>query len=472
MTVNKRSLTTFVVTTIALFMVVLDNLVVSTAIPVIRTELDASLEELEWTVNAFTLAFAVFLLTGAALGDRYGRKRVFMIGVGIFTAGSVAAALAPSADALIAARALQGLGGAIVTPLTLTILSAAVPPERRGAALGAWSGIAGLGVAVGPLVGGAVVEGISWQWIFWINVPVGLALLALSPRLEESKGPDKALDLPGLGLVSAGALGVVWGLIHGNGDGWTSTGVLGSLAAGVVLLTAFVAYEARAAEPMLPMRFFRNRAFAAANGASLLMYFGMFGSIFLLVQFFQTAQGHPPLEAGLLLLPWTAMELFIAPLSGALSDRIGGRPLMAGGLALQAAGLAWIAAVSTETVGYESLVAPFVLSGIGMGMFFAPVANVVLSAVRPEEEGKASGANNAIREVGGVLGVAVLASIFGGAGGYASPSTFIDGMVPALWVGAAVVAVGAVLGALIPPKQRAERLPGGSEELVPQAESA
>jgi EmrB/QacA subfamily drug resistance transporter len=472
MTVNKRSLTTFVVTTIALFMVVLDNLVVSTAIPVIRTELDASLEELEWTVNAFTLAFAVFLLTGAALGDRYGRKRVFMIGVGIFTAGSVAAALAPSADALIAARALQGLGGAIVTPLTLTILSAAVPPERRGAALGAWSGIAGLGVAVGPLVGGAVVEGISWQWIFWINVPVGLALLALSPRLEESKGPDKALDLPGLGLVSAGALGVVWGLIHGNGDGWTSTGVLGSLAAGVVLLTAFVAYEARAAEPMLPMRFFRNRAFAAANGASLLMYFGMFGSIFLLVQFFQTAQGHPPLEAGLLLLPWTAMELFIAPLSGALSDRIGGRPLMAGGLALQAAGLAWIAAVSTETVGYESLVAPFVLSGIGMGMFFAPVANVVLSAVRPEEEGKASGANNAIREVGGVLGVAVLASIFGGAGGYASPSTFIDGMVPALWVGAAVVAVGAVLGALIPRKQRAERVPGGSDELVPQAESA
>jgi EmrB/QacA subfamily drug resistance transporter len=468
---SKGTLWTFVATTVALFMVVLDNLVVSTAIPVIRTELGASLEELEWTVNAFTLTFAVFLLTGAALGDRYGRKLVFMIGVGIFTAGSVAAALAPSADALIAARALQGLGGAIVTPLTLTLLSAAVPADRRGAALGAWSGIAGLGVAMGPLVGGAVVEGISWQWIFWINVPVGLGLLALSTQLEESHGPDRALDLPGLGLASAGALGVVWGLIHGNGDGWTSFEVLSTLAGGAALLIAFVAYETRAEQPMLPMRFFRNRGFAAANGASLLMYFGMFGSIFLLVQFFQTAQGYSPLTAGLLLLPWTAMELFVAPVTGALSDRIGGRPLMTAGLALQAIGLAWIAAVSTETVGYESLVGPFILSGIGMGMFFAPVANVVLSAVRPEEEGKASGANNAIREVGGVLGVAVLASIFGGAGGYESPTTFIDGMVPALWVGAIVVAVGAAVAALIPPKRAAEE-PLGADELVPQTEAA
>jgi MFS family permease len=221
---------------------------------------------------------------------------------------------------------------------------------------------------------------------------------------------------------------------------------------------------------MLPMRFFRDRAFAAANGASLAMYFGMFGSIFLLTQFFQTAQGYSPLMAGLLLLPWTAMELFVAPAAGALSDRIGGRPLMAAGLALQAAGLAGIAAVSSENVGYASLVVPFVLSGIGMGMFFAPVANIVLSSVRPVEEGKASGANNAIREVGGVLGVAVLASIFGGAGGYESASTFIDGMVPALWVGAIVVAVGAAVAALIPSKRAAE--PTRADHLVPQTEAA
>ena len=416
MKAGTRAIWTFVVTSIALFMVVLDNLVVSTALPVIRVDLGASIEELEWTVNAYTLTFAVFLLTGAALGDRFGRKRMFMLGVGIFTAASAAAALAPSADWLIAARAVQGLGAAIVTPLTLTILSAAVPRNRRGVALGAWSGIAGLAVAMGPLVGGAVVDGISWQWIFWLNVPVGLVLLPLATQLRESTGPDKALDLPGLGLASVGLLGIVWGSIHGNGDGWTSPQIVGALALGVVGLAAFVAWELRTREPMLPMGFFRDRAFAAANAASLAMYFGMFGSIFLLTQFFQTAQGYSPLESGLRVLPWTIMPMFVAPIAGALSDRIGGRPLMAAGLGLQAIGLGWIAAVSTATVDYSSLVLPFVLSGIGMALFFAPVANVVLSAVRPEQEGKASGANNAIREVGGVLGVAVLASIFARAG--------------------------------------------------------
>ena len=473
MRTGSRSLWTFVVTSTALFMVVLDNLVVSTAIPVIRVDLGASLEELEWTVNAYTLTFAAFLLTGAALGDRFGRRRLFMIGVGIFTAASAAAALAPSADWLIAARALQGIGGAIVTPLTLTILSAAVSRERRGAALGVWSGIAGLAVASGPLVGGAVVDGLSWQWIFWLNVPVGLVLLPLATRLAESRGPDKALDLPGLALASGGLLALVWGLVNGNGHGWTSPEIVAALVAGTGILAAFVAWESRARAPMLPMRFFRDRAFAAANGASLLMYFGMFGSIFLLTQFFQTAQGYSPFESGLRVLPWTAMPMIVAPIAGALSDRIGGRPLMATGLALQAAGLAWIAAVSTATVGYGSLVGPFVLSGVGMAMFFAPVANVVLSAVRPVEEGKASGANNAIREVGGVLGVAVLASIFASTGGYGSPQTFSEGLVPAIWVGAVVVGVGAALSLLIPRKRRPAEVsayePG---RLVPQAEAA
>ena len=474
MTAKARTLWTFAITSIALFMVVLDNLVVSTALPVIRVDLGASLEQLEWTVNAYTLTFAVFLLTGAALGDRFGRKRMFMIGVALFTAASAAAALAPSAEWLIAARAVQGVGGAIVTPLTLTILSAAVSRERRGVALGAWSGIAGLAVAMGPLVGGAVVEGISWQWIFWLNVPVGLLLLPLATRLTESYGPDKALDLPGLGLASAGLLGIVWGLVNGNSDGWTSPAIVGALIGGAALLSAFVAWELRAPKPMLPMRFFRDRAFAAANGASLFMYFGMFGSIFLLTQFFQTAQGYSPLESGLRVLPWTAMPMVVAPIAGALSDRIGGRPIMATGLALQAIGLAWIAAVSTATVGYASLVGPFILSGIGMAMFFAPVANVVLSAVRPQEEGKASGTNNAIREVGGVLGVAVLASIFARTGGYESPATFSDGLVPALWVGAVAVGVGAIVALLIPRKGRpvAASVPESQEQLVAQLEAA
>ena len=465
-----RTAWTFVITSLALFMVVLDNLVVSTALPVIRVDLGATLEGLEWTVNAYTLTFAVFLLTGAALGDRFGRRRVFVAGLTIFTLASAAAALAPNIDTLIAARAVQGIGGAIVTPLTLTILSGAFPKEKRGLALGAWSGIAGLAVAAGPLVGGAVVSGISWQWIFWLNVPIGILLAPLAfGFLRESHGPEGRLDLPGLGLISAGLFGLVWGLIHGNGDGWTSPQIVGALSLGAILTAAFVAWELRTPAPMLPMRFFRDRAFAAANGASLLMYFGMFGSIFLLAQFLQTVQGHSPLGAGLRVLPWTAMPMIVAPIAGALSDRIGGRPLMAGGLALQAIGLGWLAAVSTPTVPYTELVIPFILSGTGMAMFFAPVANVVLSAVRPEEEGKASGANNAIREVGGVFGVAVLATVFSQYGGYGSPQTFVDGLGPAIWVGAIVVAVGALIALAIPRHRRSQEQPTEDVEVVLEA---
>jgi EmrB/QacA subfamily drug resistance transporter len=467
---TPRTLWTFVITSLALFMVVLDNLVVSTALPVIRTDLNASIEELEWTVNAYTLTFAVLLLTGAALGDRFGRRRVFAAGLTIFTGASAAAALAPSMDALIAARAIQGIGGAIVTPLTLTILSSAFPKEKRGLALGAWSGIAGLAVASGPLVGGAVVDGISWQWIFWLNVPIGVLLAPLAfGLLRESYGPAGRLDLPGLALASSGLFGLVWGLIHGNGDGWTSPQIAGSLVLGALLTAGFVAWELRAPAPMLPMRFFRDRAFAAANGASLLMYFGMFGSIFLLAQFLQTVQGHSPLGAGLRILPWTAMPMVVAPIAGALSDRIGGRPLMAGGLALQAIGLGWLAAVSTPTVPYTELVIPFILSGAGMAMFFAPVANVVLSSVRPEEEGQASGANNTIREVGGVFGVAVLASVFASYGGYESPQTFVDGLSPAIWVGAIVVAVGAAISLAIPRRRRAQEQPEEAVEVALEA---
>jgi EmrB/QacA subfamily drug resistance transporter len=452
---RSRTLWTFAVTSLALVMVTLDNLVVTTALPVIRQDLHASIEGLEWTVNAYTLTFAVLLLTGAALGDRFGRRRMFAIGLGIFTLASAAAALAPSLGVLVAARAVQGVGGAIVMPLTLTILSAAVPAEKRGVALGAWGGIGGLAVALGPLVGGAVVSGLSWQWIFWINVPVGLVLIPLAlRRLDESHGPSGRLDLPGVGLVSAGLLGIVWGLVRGNGQGWTSPEIVVALAGGAVVLAGFVLWELRAASPMLPMRFFRNRTFAMTNLASLLMFFGMFGSIFLLAQFFQTVQGYSPFGSGLRILPWTAMPIFVAPIAGALSDRIGGRRIIATGLALQAIGLGWIAAVSTPTTPYAEVVGPFVLSGVGMALFFAPVANVVLSAVRPEEEGQASGANNAIRELGGVFGVAVLASVFAHYGGYGSGASFADGMTPAIWVGAAVVGVAALAALAIPRRSR------------------
>jgi EmrB/QacA subfamily drug resistance transporter len=461
MSTRSNTIWTFAITSVALFMVTLDNLVVTTALPVIRKDLHASLSQLEWTVNAYTLTFAVLLLTGAALGDRFGRRLMFSVGIGIFTISSAAAALAGSMLALDLARAAQGVGGAIVTPLTLTILSAAVPRERRGLALGAWGGIGGLAVAMGPLVGGAVVEGISWQWIFWLNVPIGLILAPLAfLRLRESHGPAGRLDLAGLGLASVGLFGIVWGLVRGNSVGWGSTEVVGSLVGGSIVLALFVLWELRARAPMLPMRFFRNRAFTLTNVSSLFMFFGMFGSIFLLAQFFQTVQGYSPLQAGIRILPWTAMPIFIAPIAGALSDRIGGQRIMGVGLTLQALGLAWIATVSTPTVPYSELVIPFFISGIGMALFFAPVANVVLSAVRRTEEGQASGAANAIRELGGVFGVAVLASIFAHYGGYLSGQDFVDGMRPAVWVGAAIVGLGAVSAFLVPsPRHARDEVP-------------
>jgi EmrB/QacA subfamily drug resistance transporter len=468
MTARAKTLWTFAITSVALFMVTLDNLVVTTALPVIRKDLDASLSGLEWTVNAYTLTFAVLLLTGAALGDRFGRRLMFSVGLGIFTAASAAAALAPSIGALDAARAAQGLGGAIVMPLTLTILSAAVPKERRGLALGFWGGISGLAVAFGPVVGGAVVDGISWHWIFWLNVPIGIALIPLAlSRLTETHGPGGRLDLPGVTLASAGLFGIVWALVRGNSVGWGSPEIVAALVLGTLLTAAFVAWELRARAPMLPMRFFRNRTFALANVSSLFMFFGMFGSIFFLSQFFQTVQGYSPLGSGLRILPWTAMPMFVAPIAGALSDRVGGQKLMGVGLTLQAIGLGWIAHVSTPTTPYADLVGPFIISGIGMALFFAPVANVVLSAVRPAEEGQASGANNAIRELGGVFGVAVLAAVFAHVGGYDTVETFTHGMNVAVWIGAAVVFAGAVAAILIPEPRRQE-----AEQLEPVLENA
>ncbi|MDQ3741695.1 MAG: MFS transporter [Actinomycetota bacterium] len=442
---------TLAVVSAALFMVTLDNLVLTTALPSIRADLGASIEDLEWTVNAYTLSFAVLLLTGAALGDRFGRRRMFGMGVGLFTVSSALAALAPTTAALIGARGLQGVGAAMVAPLTLTLLSEAFPAQKRGIALGIWSGISGLGVAIGPLVGGAVVEGMSWQWIFWLNVPVGLLLLPVASRkLAESFGPARSLDLPGVALASAGLLGVTYGIVRGNALGWGSAGIVAPLAAGVALLIAFVAYESRAKEPVLPMRFFRTRGFAATSGVSVAMTFGIFGSIFLLAQFFQTVQGYSPLEAGLRTLPWTGMPMLVAPIAGLLSDRIGSRPLMSAGLALQAIAVMWLGATLEVGQSYGTFVIPFVLGGTGMALVFAPAANAILRAVRPEETGQASGANNAMRELGGVMGVAVLAAVFTANGGYESPQAFVDGVVPAMHVGAIVLVAGALIALLVP----------------------
>ncbi|MFK4100844.1 MFS transporter [Streptomyces sp. NPDC019531] len=454
-----------VITSVAGFMASLDNLVVTTALPSIREDLGGALHDLEWTVSAYTLTFAVLLMTGAALGDRFGRRRLFLTGLTIFTGASAAAALAPGIDSLIAARAVQGVGAAIMMPLTLTLLTAAVPAAKRGMAYGIWGAVNGLAVASGPLIGGSLTEHISWQWIFWLNVPLGLALLPLARlRLAESHGTGARLDLPGTLLASGGLFGIVYGLVRGPSDGWTDSLVLLALFTGTALLAAFVLYSTRAKNPMLPMRLFRSRAFSGINAASLLMFLGMFGSIFLLSQYMQGVLGYSPTEAGLRMLPWTGMPMLVAPIAGILSDRIGGRPVVATGLFFQAAGLAYMASVVTVDVSYAAQLPGLVLSGIGMALFFAPASNLVMSSVRSEEQGIASGANNALREVGGALGIAVMASIFSSQGGYESGQSFVDGLRPALVTGAAVVAVAGVAALLIPSRKR-DAVVGSSEEV-------
>ncbi|MFI9239748.1 MFS transporter [Streptomyces sp. NPDC053079] len=435
-----------IITSVAGFMAALDNLVVTTALPSLRKDLGGGLEELEWTVNAYTLTFAVLLMLGAALGDRFGRRRLFLTGLAIFTAASAAAAAAPGIDSLIAARAVQGAGAAIMMPLTLTLLTAAVPAARRGMAYGVWGAVNGLAVACGPLVGGGLTEHVSWHWIFWLNVPLGLVLLPLARfRLNESYAPGARLDVPGTLLVSGGLFGIVYALVKTPSDGWTSTPVVVSFLAGAALLGGFVHHGFHNKAPMLPMRLFGNRAFSAINAASLLMFLGMFGSIFLLSQFLQNVSGYSPTEAGLRMLPWTGMPMIVAPLAGYLSDRIGGRPVVTAGLALQALGLALFAVVIEADVSYAAQLPALIVSGVGMALYFAPAANLVMSSVRPAEQGIASGANNALREVGGALGVAVMASVFSAQGGYESAATFLDGIRPALWTGAAAVALAAAL---------------------------
>jgi EmrB/QacA subfamily drug resistance transporter len=462
---SRRRGWTLAIVSIGLFMVVLDNLVVNVALPSIHRELGASIQALEWTVNAYVLAYAVLLLTGAALGDRFGRKRMFIAGISLFTVSSAAAALAPTIGLLIAARASQGVGAAIATPLTLTLLADAFPPDRRGLALGIWSGISGIAVALGPLVGGAVIQLSSWHWIFWINVPIGLALVPLAARrLAESHGPSRDLDMLGLGLASTGLFGIVYGLVQSQSEGWTSPQVVIALAGGVALVLAFIAHELRTRHPMLPMGFFADRAFAVTNAVSLAMYFGMFGSIFFLSQFLQNVLHNSPLQAGVKLLVWTGATMIVSPLAGFFSERYGSRLFMATGLALQGTALAWLAALTGVDQSYTSMIAPFVLAGSGMALVFAPAANAVLSSVRTDQAGQASGATNAIRELGGVLGIAVLATVFTSHGGYSSPQAYVNGLVPAMWVGAAVLGAGSLIAVVLPFSTRASAVAHAGEE--------
>jgi EmrB/QacA subfamily drug resistance transporter len=452
MTATPRQKTwTLVLAGLGVLMTALDNMVVTTALPVLRVDLGASLSALEWTVNAYLLAFACLLLTGAALGDRFGRRRMFTIGIALFTAASAAAAAAPGVEVLIAARIAQGAGAAIAFPLTLTLISEAFDPDERGAAIGMWGGVAGIAVAFGPVVGGAIAGGLSWHWIFWLNVPVGVVLVALAPRLlVESFGPRPRIDVPGVGLAAAGSFGITWALVRANDAGWGSGEVLATLAGGLALVAAFLAWEARAPSPMVPLGLFKSRGFATANAVSFFMYAGLFGALFLMTQLLQLALGHSPLVAGICLLPWTAAPGAISPIAGALADRRGNRPFMTIGLGLQTAGLAWIAAAAETGMSYVQLGVALGVAGVGIGMVFPTVTNAVLASVPPAEAGTASGTSGTLRELGGVFGVALLAAVFAGRGSYVSPDTFVAGFGDALWVGAGLSALGALTAALSP----------------------
>jgi EmrB/QacA subfamily drug resistance transporter len=461
-------------TSVASFMVALDTQVVATALPVIRVNLHASLAALEWTVNAYTLTFAVLLLTGAALGERLGRRRMLAVGIGLFTAASAACALAPNAGALVAARAVQGAGAALVLPLAMALLSAGFPPHRRAWAIGIFSAVTGLAVAAGPIVGGAVAQGIAWQWIFWLNVPIGLVMIPLIlTRLTASARVSARLDpLDPLGLVLAtgGALGLVWALIRANSLGWASPEIIGALAAGAVLAGAFIGWELTTAHPMVPLRLFRSRAYAAGNAACLCVFAVLFGLVFFMAQFLQTGLGYDPLGAGLRLAPGWAALMVIAPFAGRLIGRFGERALIAGGLTVFAGALIWIALIARTGLPYADLVVPLILAGSGVSVAIPPTQSVVMTAVAPGDIGKASGTFNTLRQLGGVFGVAICAAVFAAHGGYTSAAAFTSGFGPAMGTCAGLALLGALAGLLIPRRHpRARKTPESSTTPVPEA---
>jgi EmrB/QacA subfamily drug resistance transporter len=420
-------------TSIASFMVALDLLVVSTALPTIKDDLGATLAQVQWAVTGYGLAFAVLLMAGAALGDRFGRRRVFTIGLALFAIASAGCALSPGVGWLVAARVVQGAGAALVMPLAVALLSSQLSDDRRGRALGVFEGLTGLATIAGPPVGGSMAYLIGWEWVFWVNVPIALLMIPLvRARIDESHGSDTALDLGGMALVTGGCLGLVWGLVRGNESGWSSVEVVTALTVGAVLVILFVGWERRTAEPMLPLRLFGSRTFTAATVVSFLLYAALYGTVFFLSQYMQVGLGYSALEAGLRLIPWTATLLMVAPLAGALADRFGNRPVLVIGLLLKAAGLAWIVVVASPETSYTALLLPLIVEGVGTSMAIPVVQSAMLGAVPADDIGKASGVNGVSQELGGVFGVAVLVALFTTVGSYVSATAFADGFVIAM----------------------------------------
>lgn len=461
---DARQRWTLILTSVASLMVGLDLTVVTTALNTIRLDLGASVAELDWTINAYTLTIGVLLLTAAAAGDRLGRRRVLVAGLSVFTVSSAACALAPSVGVLIAARAAQGVGTAMVLPQALALLAAAFPAETRGKAMGLFAGITGLAILGGPVIGGAVVQGLAWQWIFWLNIPIGITLIPLACRhMAEARGPRTRFDVAGLVLSGAGLLGLVWGLIRVSAAGWGSPQVYGPLAAGTALIAAFGAWERRAASPMLPVSLFRNVPYVSANAAGFTMTGAMMSGVVFFMQYLQASLGEGPLTAGIRLLPLSATLFVVAPIAGRLVARLGERPIVMTGMACQSAGLVWMA-LSTGG-SYPALIPAMVLTGAGVSAALPAAQNAAIAAVPPEAIGTASGVYNAMRQVGGAFGIAVASAVFAAAGGFASPATVSHGVRAALLVTAAIAAVGALAGTGLR-VTRAAGLPASTPEIT------
>jgi EmrB/QacA subfamily drug resistance transporter len=440
-----------VAASIPMFMASLDNLVMTNALPVIHKDLGATVEQLQWFVNAYTLSFATFILLSVALADRFGRRTVFVIGIAIFTLASVAAGFSTSPGELIAARAVQGVGGAALLPLSLTLLAGSVPARLRPLAIGIWGGVAGLGVALGPLIGGAVVEGWDWQAIFWINVPVGIIAVPLVLfALPNSFGEKVRADVVGVVLVGLGVLGIVFGIVRGNDAGWHSAQVLTGLIGGGIAIIVFFWWETRTQAPLIPLRLFRDRSFSVANIVGFGFSFGMFGSVFILIQFLQVVQGASPLQAAFETTPWTMAPMIVAPIAGIIAPRVGTRVLITAGLACQSIALFWLAGTMSATVPYTTMLYPFILAGIGMGLVFSPSSTAVLATMREQDRAKASGVNSTVREIGVALGIAVLVAVFTGLNGQLTPTGYVSAAIPAVLVGASVVGVTAIASLALP----------------------
>jgi EmrB/QacA subfamily drug resistance transporter len=460
---ETRKWFTLAAVSFGLFMIMLDNTVVNVALPAIQEDLGADLSELQWVVTGYALTFAALMLIGGKVADAYGRRLIFVVGIGVFTTASLWCGLADSSDELIAARVLQGVGAALMNPATLSIIAATFPAHQRGAAIGIWAGVSALALAIGPLVGGLITQHIDWSWIFFVNVPVGILAIAASFLfIDESRDQThERLDLPGLTTSGVGLFALTYGLIEANTYGWGSTRILGAFAVAAIMIAAFVLLERHQRAPMLQLDLFRNGTYTGANLVVLLVALAMFGVFFFVSLYMQNVLGYSAVQTGAAFLPMTVLIILVAPIAGKTSDRLGSRGLLTAGMILVAVQLLYFSRLD-ESSTFWNLLPGFLVGGVGMALTMTPSAAAATRSVPVDKAGVGSAVLNASRQVGGSLGIALMGAIMAHeAGGQPTAGAFVDGFQSALLVAAAIALAGAVVAfTLVRPHEGAGRAPG------------